>query len=176
MSDAREIHARFVHLLPALAVRLGVLGVVWAVLVEGDARGLAVGGLVLPFIAWGSLALEPRDGVCLRPLALMRFLPFWGGLVLGSVVQRVLYGRAPPGAGRLVLSCRLPRGPARLLLHRLVGRVPGTSCVKAEGDMLTLHLVDASPGPRGVVLARVRDLEDRVARLFGLLPPPRSLS
>jgi multicomponent Na+:H+ antiporter subunit E len=163
----------------ALAVRLAVLSVLWATLVGGHPVGLAVGLGVLPLIAWGSLALEPPGGVRVHPLELVRFLPCCAGWALRGgldVARRVLHPRPGLSPGRLETRCRLPRGPARLFLHGVVRLVPGTLAVEAEQDSLTLHLLDAGPVPRAAALARLRDLEARVARIFGLPPPPRSLS
>jgi hypothetical protein len=49
----------------------------------------------------------------------------------------------------------------------VVSLMPGTLAVEAEGNTLTLHLLDASPESRAVALARLRDLEARVARADG---------
>ena len=156
-----------------------MLGCLWALLVEIDPWGLAVGTLVLPPLAWVSLDREPRGGARVRPLALVGFLPYWGWLLLRgrwSGLRRGKGGVVACGAARMVVSIRLQRGPARCFLQRVVGLVPGTSSVKWDGETLTLQLVAADPGSRSAVLTRVRDLEDRVARVFGLHPPLRGLS
>ncbi len=163
----------------ALAARLGLLSVLWATLVEGNPEGLAVGLLALPLAAWGSLALGPPGGVRVRPLELVRFLPLcvWRALDGGlDVARRALHPRLSLAPGRLEARSRLPRGPARFFLNSVVSLVPGTLAVEVEGDTLILHLLDASPASRATALARLRDLEVRVARVFGLTPPPRGLS
>jgi multicomponent Na+:H+ antiporter subunit E len=162
----------------ALAARLGLLSVLWVSLVDAHPVGLAVGLLALPLAAWGSLVLEPPGRVRVQPLELLRFLPLcarWaleGGL---DVARRVLHPRAELTPGWLETRSRLPGGPVRFFLNSVVSLMPGTLAVEAEGNTLTLHLLDASPESRAATLARVRDLEARVARVFGLPPPPRGL-
>lgn len=178
MSSARAIRPTLGGRAAALAVRLAVLSVLWAALVEGEPRGLAVGLLALPLAAWVGLVLEPSGRVRPRPLALLRFLPFcaWRALERGlDVARRALQSPSPLSPGRLRARSRLPRGPARFFLTRVVRLVPGTLAVEEEGDTLTLLLLDASPPTRAAALARLRDLEVRVARVFGLPPPPRGL-
>jgi multicomponent Na+:H+ antiporter subunit E len=126
-----------------------------------------------------SLTLEPLSGSRVRPLELLRFLPFCAWLVLGGfldVVRRALHPRGHRGSfGQLETRCRLPRGSARLFFLEKVSLVPGAFAAESKGDCLTLHLLDASPGLRAACLASVRELEARVARVFGLPPPPRGV-
>jgi multicomponent Na+:H+ antiporter subunit E len=178
MPDARATRLPLGGRAAALAVRLALLAVLWATLVEGDPRGLAVGLLVLPLAAWACLALAPPGRARIRPLALLRFLPFcvWRALQGGlDVARRALEPQLSLSPGRLEARSRLPRGPARSFLNGVVSLVPGTLAVEQEGDTLYLHLLDASPEARSAALAQLRDLEGRVARVFGLPPPPRGL-
>jgi multisubunit Na+/H+ antiporter MnhE subunit len=64
---------------------------------------------------------------------------------------------------------------ARLFLSTVVSLLPGSLVVKVEGNQLTLHLQDARPESRTAALSALRDLEVRVAHVFGLPPPPRGL-
>lgn len=178
MSSARATRPMLGGRAAALVVRLAVLAVLWATLVEGNPRGLAVGLLALPLAAWAGLVLEPPGRVRPRPLALLRFLLFcaWRALRGGlDAARRSPRPRPSPSPGWLRARSRLPRGPARFFLTRVVRLVPGTFAVEAEGDTLTLHLLDASPPSRAATLAQLRDLEARVAHVFGLPPPPRGL-
>jgi multicomponent Na+:H+ antiporter subunit E len=122
-----------------------------------------------------SRTLEPLSGLRVRPLELLRFLPFCAWLALRGildVVRRALHPRGLLGRfGQLETHNRLPPGPARLFFLGVVGQVPGAFAVETEGDSLTLHLLDASPGLRAACLVQVRELEARVARVFGLPPP-----
>ncbi|MGZ3460628.1 MAG: Na+/H+ antiporter subunit E, partial [Archangium sp.] len=153
----------------ALAARLGLLSVLWATLVDANPRGLALGLLALPLAAWCSLAFEPPGGVHVHPLELLRFLPFCMGRALEGgldVARRALRPRMELSPGEVRARSRLPKGPARFFLNGVVSLVPGLLAVEAEGDSLTLHLLDASPGARTAALAQLRDLERRVARVF----------
>jgi multicomponent Na+:H+ antiporter subunit E len=162
----------------ALATRLGLLSVLWVSLVDAHPVGLALGLLALPVAAWGSLALESPGRGRIHPLELLRFLPLCVGWALEGgldVARRVLHPRMALSPGSLETRSRLPPGPARSFVNSVVGLVPGMLAVEAEGNTLSLHLLDASPEARSAALARLRDLEARVARIFGLPPPPRGL-
>ena len=164
---------------PALLARLGALFPLWIALVEADPRGVALGVLVLPWIAWCGLMLEGPGAARLSVLELVRVLPLAAGLLLRGgleVARHALRPGSPPRPGQMVVRSRLPSGPARFFLTRLASLGPGLLALESEGDRLTLHLLDASASQRMATLARVRDLEDRVARLFGLTPPLRGLS
>ena len=179
MPIARAVPFPQEHRASVLLTRFGALGVLWVSLVEAEPRGVALGMMVLPLIAWGSLALERPGTAHVCPLELMRLLPHCAGLALRGgleVARHALCLKPPARSGRIVVRSRLPRGPARSFLHAAASLVPGLFVVESWGDELTLHLLDASPGPSRVALARVRELEERVARLFGLIPPPRGLS
>lgn len=125
------------------------------------------------------LRVEPSRGVRARPLELLRFLPFiaWQSLRgFLDVARRALHPRWTfRRYGQLETRCRLPRGPARLFFLDRVSLVPGAFAVETEGDSLILYLLDASPRLRASALADLRELEARVARVFGLPPPPRGL-
>ncbi|PTL81241.1 Na+/H+ antiporter subunit E [Vitiosangium sp. GDMCC 1.1324] len=162
----------------ALLVRLCLLSVLWATLVGGNPEGLALGLLALPLAAWGSVALEPPEDVRVRPLELVRFLPFcvWHALESGlDVARRAFQSQQSLSPGQWEVRSRLPRGPARFFLNSVVSLVPGTLAVEEEGDTLILHVLDVSPEARATALAQLRDLETRVARVYGLPPPPRGL-
>jgi multicomponent Na+:H+ antiporter subunit E len=124
-------------------------------------------------------ASHPLPGGGAHALELLRCLAFcaWcavqGGL---DVARRALHPRWTQGRfGRLETHSRLPEGPARLFLLGVVGLLPGAFAVETQGDVLTLHLLDASPELKATALARLRDLEARVARAFGLPPPSGGL-
>ncbi|MBM7113445.1 Na+/H+ antiporter subunit E [Archangium primigenium] len=161
-------------------LRLGLLSLLWAALVEGRPAGLALGLVALPLTLWGSTALEPSGAPCVRPLRLAGLLCFCAGrLVRGGVdvARRALSARPLSTPGFLETRCRLPAGPARRLLQGVVGVLPGLLAVEGPGrdDRLTLHLLDIHPERAALALAQVRELERRVARVFGLPPPPRGL-
>jgi len=159
-------------------LRLGVLALLWFSLLEGHTAALMVGLLAVPLAVWAGVAQEQPLGRRIRPLALARFLPFlvWQALC-GSVevVRRVLGRRQSVEPRKLQVRSRLMDETARLFLSSVVSLLPGSLVVKVEGHQLTLHLRDASPESRTAALAALRDLEMRVAHVFGLPPPPRVL-
>ena len=164
----------------SLGLRLGLLFLLWTALVEGRPAGLALGLLALPLALWGSIAFESSGPLHVHPLHLVGLLCFCAGwLVLGGVdvARRALGARLELTPGLVETRCRLPRGPARRLLNGVVGVLPGLHAVEAPGggDGLTLHLLDTRPEAAAAALVRLRDLERRVALVFGLSPPPRGL-
>ncbi|ATB28771.1 Na+/H+ antiporter subunit E [Melittangium boletus] len=164
----------------SLGLRLGLLFLLWTALVEGRPAGLALGVLALPLTLWGSVVFESADSLRAHPLRLVGLLWFCAGrLVLGGVdvARRALGSRLTLTPGLVETRCRLPRGPARRLLNGVVGVMPGLHAVELPGggDGLTLHLLDTRPEAAAAALERLRDLERRVALVFGLAPPPRGL-
>ena len=159
-------------------LRLGVVALLGFSLLEGHTEALMVGLLALPLAAWVSVAHEQPTGRRIRPLALARFLPFllWRALC-GSVnvVRRVLRLRPATEPRPLQVRSRLMDETARLFLSTVVSLLPGSPVVKVEGNQLTLHLLDSRPESRTAALSALRDLEVRVAHVFGLPPPPRGL-
>lgn len=179
MPTARAVSLSAPSRVPALLMRLGALLLLWTVLVEAEPRGVLLGALVLPGVAWWSLAPWRPGAASVVPLELVRLLPHLTGLLVRGgldVARHALSLRPLARPGRMEVRSRLPAGPARSFFLCVVSLGPGFLAVESEGDGLGLHLLDASPSQRMAALARVRDLEDRVARLFGLLPPPRGLS
>ncbi|MET0403641.1 MAG: Na+/H+ antiporter subunit E [Cystobacter sp.] len=159
--------------------RLLLVSLLWVALVEDRPRGLLLGMLAVPLTVWASFALEQPERPRAHPVRLGFFLFFCGGLVLRAgfdIAWRVLGPRREARPGLCVTRDRLPRGPARQFLHRVVSLVPGLLWVESAEDRLTLHLLDTSPGAKAAALTWVRELEQRVARVYGLIPPPRGLS
>ncbi len=160
-------------------LRLGVVALLWFSLLEGHTGALMVGLLAVPLAAWVGVAPEQQPmGRRIRPLALARFLPFllWRALC-GSmeVVRRVLRRQPAAEPRKLQVRSRLMDETARLFLSTVVSLLPGSRVVKVEGNQLTLHLRDERPESRTAALSALRDLEMRVAHVFGLPPPPRAL-
>lgn len=57
----------------------------------------------------------------------------------------------------------LPAGLPRVMLVNTLNLLPGTVCVRLDGDRLRLHVLDA----RQPIAEEVRELEVRITRLFG---------
>ena len=66
--------------------------------------------------------------------------------------------------GLLSHRFQLPPGPARWFFCNTISLLPGTAVVAIEGDSLCAHVL----GPSEQSAEELRDLECRVAALFGL--------
>ncbi|CAN5120891.1 hypothetical protein BH23CHL1_BH23CHL1_22100 [soil metagenome] len=164
---ARETPNTSASLLKAVALR-GVLATLfWLVLTEGSADywGLAV--LVVALTTLTSLVFVPVASWRWRPMGLLRFLPYFamqslrGGI---DVSRRAFHPRAPLDPGYVEHQFRLPEGPLRVFFVNAINLQPGTVGVRIEGDRLRVHALDQSMP----VEENLRDLEERVAGLFGV--------
>lgn len=163
---ARPASARGLRLRPS-PVWIAVFALAWWV-VAGDlgseplpaALAVGVAGLL-------HAVLGGRRGPRLSCRGALRFAPYFlraalvGGL---DVARRALSPTMPLDPGLWRYSIRLPDGPPRVLFVNCLSLLPGTFSADLEGSELTVHLLarDAS-GP-----GRLRELEERVAGLFGL--------
>lgn len=147
--------------------------------------------LVLLFVVWWALA-EPRGGwwwaamvaisvgvglrlllppprsdVRLRPLAFLAFVPYfaWQSIQGGWDVSRRALSPSLPLDPRMVpFALSLPPGPPRVFLTNALSLLPGTFGADLREDELVVHLLTGGPAAE----ARVRDLEARVGRIFGV--------
>lgn len=158
-----------------LAVRLAVLSLLWAVLVEAEPKGLWVGLLAVPLALGASVALSPPGPRWVRPLPLARLLPgfLWQSLV-GSfdVARRAFQPRLSLAPALVELPLGLPSLPARLFLSSVTSLIPGTLGVAVTEQGLRLHLLDVSGAGLAGTLEALRALERRVAPIFGHAPQP----
>lgn len=106
----------------------------------------------------------------ISPVALVRFLPFflWKALTGGAdVARRAFDPRLPIAPAFLTVRLRLS-GEAAVVLTSVISLSPGTLTVELEGNLATLHVVDATRP----VERQVRETEAAVARLLGLALEP----
>jgi len=135
----------------------------WALFSEG--RGWLVGIPAVLLATWLSLRLGLQPWR-LRWRALPGFLGFflWHMTIGGIDVARRALGsprRVAPAWAGYRLASRVPR--VRLLLSALVGLLPGTLASRIEGDVLRVHVLDATQAWEPTVA----ELERRLQRLFG---------
>lgn len=157
----------------SLLARAGLLAVLWWVLTDGALGSWLFGGPVIAALAAWRLGEpaesgEPADGAgSLRPWQLVMFVPFFlRRSFTGScdVAWRAVHWRLPISPALRPFVFRLPPyGPARVLCANCFNMLPGTLAAAWEGDTLQVHLLVDGPKP----MAELRDLEERVGRLFG---------
>ena len=142
----------------------------WWIVVEGRPASWGVGVPVVFASAALAGAVIPWPRRLVRPVALARFVGYFGvESVRGGldVARRALSPAMPLAPGFIVLRTRLPEGAARVLLADVTSLLPGTVSVALDGDRMLVHGLDAGPG----LEADFRALEVRIAELLGLAPP-----
>lgn len=150
--------------------RAGLYALLWWILTGGEASSWPFGIPVILVATLVSLALAPDTHIKFRPISLIRFVGFFlwqagrGGL---DVSLRALHPRLPIHPGLLRYAFRLPPGTARVLLTNITGLLPGTMSTSLEEDQLIIHALDTRLG----VLAGIRELEARLADLYGIRLP-----
>lgn len=150
---------------------LGPLAAGWWVVSEGRPGSWGVGIPTVAVAALVAAAVVPLPDRWPRPSALPRFLlAFLAGSLRGGVdvSRRVLSPSLPIDPGLATFRLRLPEGAPRVLLADVLSLLPGTVTVDLDGDRLVVHGLDRGPS----LEAGVRELEHRVADLFGLPLPP----
>lgn len=153
-----------------LLARLALMALIWLGLNGTDWSSWMVGGPVAFAAAWISVQLLPA-------------MP-WHGSVGGAIAFAGWFLRESLRGGwdvawralspKLALSpaivcvpLHLPPGAARLFFCGAISLLPGTAVVAIAEDSLCVHALDCSPR----VEEELRELEDRVAVLFGLVLP-----
>ena len=81
-----------------------------------------------------------------------------------GVARHALSAPLAISPGLLRHTLHLPPGSARWFFCNTISLLPGTAVVAIEGDSLCVHVFDLSPKSA----EELRDLEHRVAALFGL--------
>lgn len=125
---------------------------------------VAAGGLLLRFLGGGGR-------VRVRPGGLGAFVPYFarqsflGGL---DVARRALSPGLPLTPGLLAHRVSLPPGLPRVFFANALSLLPGTLSARLRDDRLTVHLLVHGPEAE----ERVRELESRVARVFGVSTGP----
>lgn len=154
----------------SVLLRLVLFAALWWVLAEGEAKGWAVAAISVGGATLASLLLLPPGPQRVRVAALARFVPFFlheavrGGL---DVAGRALHPRLPLQPGLIDYPLRLPEGPARVFFATTISLLPGTVSAWLAETHLRVHVLDSSRP----VQARLRELEERVGRVFGVELP-----
>jgi multicomponent Na+:H+ antiporter subunit E len=145
-----------------------LLAALWALLVEGSAKAPLFGLASVLAAAWLARAIRSRASRRLRLVGLARFVPYYlKSSILGGidVAQRALSPRPDLDPGFLRMRSRLPRDHGASAFYvGVVSLLPGTLCARVQGEELELHVIDQ----RLPNIPRLRELESRVADVFGL--------
>jgi multicomponent Na+:H+ antiporter subunit E len=148
---------------------LALLGIWWMLagsLADSWVPGLlAVGAATLLHLRLGG-----GQGVGIRFTGLFSFVPYflWQSARGGwDVSRRALSPGMPLDPELLRHDLTLPRGSPRVFLTNALSLMPGTFGADLEADVLVVHLLVGGDRSED----RVRELERRVASLFGVRGP-----
>lgn len=150
--------------LRAAPLRLAGFTFLWWVLSEGVLADWPLVSLFALLATTSSLVLLPPASVRLRPLGLVRFLPYflWQSLLGGlDVARRAFSPRLPLSPGFTEYPLKLRSEAARVFFVWTVSLMPGTASTELLEGTLKLHVLDTAQG-----VAKLKGLEARVARLF----------
>lgn len=154
-------------LVKSILLRLLVGGLLWIVLTGGTTYNWGFALVVVAAAVATSLYLMPAGGWRWNLPGLLRFLPFFiiksvlGGI---DVSMRAFNPRMPLQPGIVTYLLRIPDGPGRVFFANSVSLQPGSFVAGIEGDVLQVHALDTAMP----IVENLRELEDRVAQLFGL--------
>ncbi|KPJ94041.1 MAG: hypothetical protein AMJ53_06085 [Gammaproteobacteria bacterium SG8_11] len=149
----------------AVLRRTLLLVALWWLLSKGDSLSWLVGLPAVTLAVVVSFKLTPPRPSRWRPLAVLRFIPFFmleslrGGW---DVSLRVFHPALPINPGILQYTTRLPAGLPRMLLLNVTSLLPGTLSADLQDNQLTLHVLDRDAS----IAAELRRLESRIADLF----------
>lgn len=149
----------------AIAWRFVLFGVLWLFLSGADIRAWPFGLAATLAAVWLHLGLTAGGSGRLRPLAVVRFLPYFAGLSILSgvdVMRRVLHPALPIDPALIDFPMHIGHEGGRVLLADCVSLLPGTISARLGRDILLIHTLD-----KGLpVLTNVRDLERRIEKLY----------
>lgn len=150
-----------------LLTRVAMLASLWCVLTDGDWRAFLFGGPVIAIVAGWEFRETRAASRMPRVWRVVDFAPFflWRSLTGGcDVAWRALHWHLPIEPHVLRYRFHLPAdGPARVFFANAISLLPGTLSASWQGDELHVHVL--ADGERS--FAQLRELEDRVASLFG---------
>ena len=146
------------------------MALIWLGLNGTDWSSWIVGGPVAFAAAWISVKLLPAFPWHWSVGGAIAFAGWFlreslrGGW---DVAWRALSPKLALSPAIVCVPLHLPPGAARLFFCSAISLLPGTAVVAIAEKSLCVHALDFSPR----VEAELRELEDRVGALFGLVPP-----
>jgi multicomponent Na+:H+ antiporter subunit E len=111
-------------------------------------------------------ALPGQASSGLRPLSVLRFLPYFlvqsvrGGV---DVAWRAFRGSAGVDPGFVEYHSGIRSMHTRVVFASVLSTMPGTFSARLEADRVVVHVLDCGIDHQ----PRLRDLEARIARLYG---------
>jgi len=148
-----------------ILIPASILLSIWWGLTGTLSRAWIAGGVAVGIGVGLHLFLTGERTLGLRPAALLSFLPYYARQSLegGWDVSRRALGREMRLHPTLLHhELSLPPGPSRIVFTNALSLLPGTVGADLRDDTLVVHLLVG--GSRSE--ARVRELEERVGRLF----------
>jgi multicomponent Na+:H+ antiporter subunit E len=149
--------------------RIALFAVLWWVLSGGATGSWLIGAPLVLAAAGLSLVLWVARPI--RWLGLLRFLPYFARQSLAGafdVARRAFRPSLPLSPGLVRHRLRLPPGAARVAIANVISMLPGTLSADLAGDEVVIHALDVDQD----LHAMVRDLEPRIAAIFGVEIPP----
>lgn len=139
----------------------------WALAAPGAADAWIAGAFAVLAGVLLHTILDGGPPARIRWTKIGTFLPYYLNAVIRGgldVSRRALAPALPIAPGLLPYRIRLEAGPARVFFVNAISLLPGTFSADLDGERLSVHfLADDGSGE-----ARIRNLEERVAALFGL--------
>lgn len=153
--------------LVGLFLRVASFAIAWWAFTEGDWREWEVGAIVVATATAASLYILPLRSWRWSLRGLMAFTPYFlYQSVLGGfdVAWRALHVRMPLHPKCEQYETRLPAHLPRVFLVWTISLLPGTASIRLKDKQVTIHVLIDTEGFQD----RMKDLEDRIGRIFGV--------
>ncbi|MBU0480381.1 MAG: Na+/H+ antiporter subunit E [Proteobacteria bacterium] len=145
--------------------RLVFYGVLWLILSKGDLNSWPFAVAAVLLSSWISIHLTGAGNCLIRPVALLRHLPwfFWKSFVSAvDVMVRVLNPKLPISPGLILYPLTLTRDGPRVLLANCITLLPGTISARFGEDHLIVHTLDTTLP----VEESIKNLERMIGAVF----------
>ncbi|GAA3619550.1 Na+/H+ antiporter subunit E [Nonomuraea rosea] len=146
------------------------LALVWVTLWGDLTIGNVLGGLVAGLVVAWSLPLPVLDpGIRIRPVALVRFLLWFGWDLVLSTVRVVVWVVRPGVPPTQIIRVRLRTSSESMTVMIMIAlsTVPGSLVVEKDEEELVLHILGIPGDATEAVRADVAGLESRIVAAFG---------
>ena len=147
-------------------VSRGVLfSLLWWIIADGVASSWSIGvPAVLLAVVISAALLPPRPFVWHEFLWFVPFFLLHSLLAGCDVAWRTFHPAMPIAPNLIEYPLRLPPGLPRVFMANTISLLPGTLSAALDQGVLKVHVLDR----RSDFLAELEEVEQRVARLFGI--------